>query len=184
MAREPASAPEVTSTGLPTASYNQWARRRPDVAHRSFTFLQDATQRQNLLVHGRPLCNVLRPRFLSARTYDRLARDATIIAAVFERLGAYLLRHTDLLDEIDAGDAERDLWEVDPGYSDFTATSRLDAFLTDGTAHFVEYNAESPASIGFSDVLTDVFNRLPLVSEWPDRPLLHGFESRRHLWEM
>lgn len=184
MRREPSPAPEIRSISRPAAAaFNAWALSRPDLARRSQDRLLRATHELDLLVHGRPLCNVLRPRFLPRDEFDRLAHDAEVIAAVFQRAGELLLRSPEILDTIDASDEERALWEVDPGYPDITATSRLDAFLDDGTARFVEYNAESPASIGFNDVLTAIFASLPLIAGWPARPPLRSFDARHRLWE-
>jgi|SRR5579884_55916 len=184
MRREPSPAPAVQSISRPAAaSFNTWARSRPDLARQSRDRLLQATHDLDLLVHGRPLCNVLRPRFLAAPEFEQLVRDSEAVAAIFQRAGEYLLSSPHILDALDASDEERSLWEVDPGYKDITATSRLDAFLDGGRAHFVEYNAESPASIGFNDVLTAIFASLPLVMEWPDQPSLRSFDARRCLWE-
>jgi hypothetical protein len=86
-----------------------------------------------------------------------------------------------MLDSIHASEEERSLWEVDPGYPGFTVTSRLDSFVADGCPRFVEYNAESPASIGFSDCLTDIFRNLPVMTAWPYQDKLRGFQARKAL---
>jgi hypothetical protein len=75
-----------------------------------------------------------------------------------------------MLDRVGASDAEREIWSIDPGYGGLTLTSRLDSFISGGRIRFIEYNAESPAAIGFSDCLTEVFEDLPAMIAWGRAP--------------
>lgn len=152
-----------------------------DLAALTHQQLVRAQAASRLDVRGRPLCTVLRPRFLTESDEDSMKSAASTLAALFERAGSYLLGSDRLLDRIGASDAERDIWSVDPGYEGFTLTSRLDAFMGVEHTRFVEYNAESPAGIGFCDLLTEIFEELPAVRLWRgDRPRQEP-AGRRHL---
>jgi len=51
---------------------------------------------------------------------------------------------------------------ADPGFRSSSSSARLDSFFSD-EVRFVEYNAESPAGMAYSDNLADVFARLPAM---------------------
>ena len=106
-----------------------------------------------------------------------------MVAAIFERAGDRILASDRLLDLIGATEAERSLWSIDPGYSGFTLSSRLDSFMVGEDARFVEYNAESPAGIGYTDCLSEVFTDLPAMAEWDGRETVQRFHGRRELLE-
>lgn len=148
------------------AEYNELLLTRPDLARRSHEALLRAHHGHGLMIGGRPLCSVLRPRFITASRLDELSRISAILARVLERAGHLLLRSDHLLDLVGASEMERLIWEIDPGYDGFTVTSRLDAFMPGSAARFVEYNAESPAGIGYCDRLAQLFTELPAMAPW------------------
>lgn len=154
-----------------------------ELARRTHEELLQAHHDHALLMQGRPMCSVLRPRFISARKTDQLARVSAVLAGVFERAGSSLLASDRLLDLLGASDAERSIWQVDPGYPGFTVTSRLDSFMVGMEPRFVEYNAESPAGIGFCDRLTDIFLGLPAMTQWATPLPLERFDARSCLLE-
>jgi hypothetical protein len=63
----------------------------------------------------------------------------------------------------------------DPGFSDPSPTSRIDAFYLpdEGVFHLTEYNAETPAGAAYGDALADTFLALPVM-----RPFLRRFDLR------
>src|SRR5437763_17099235 len=127
------------------ASYNALLTEDPELSARSWQALTEAQERWGVVVAGRPLCSVLRPRFLASRRHAELARISGIIARLMERAGEQILCSDAALEAIGANDLEREIWEVDPGYPGFTLTSRLDSFMVGQMPRFIEYNAESPA---------------------------------------
>jgi hypothetical protein len=151
-------------------SYHATMLADRELASRTHRDLLRAHHEYGLMIRDRPLCNVLRPRFLDGTSAAVLARAARIIAELLERAGQHLLTSDRLLDPVGASEAERDVWSIDPGYRDLTVTSRLDSFMASGRIRFIEYNAESPAAIGFCDVLTEIFERLPAVRSWGQAP--------------
>ena len=59
--------------------------------------------------------------------------------------------------ELDLPAFEDSLVRVDPGYDRPLRICRLDAFLIGDRVRFLEFNADSPAGIGYTDVLPRAF---------------------------
>ena len=155
-----------------SSTYDALLHSDLELARETHETLMRAEEEHGLIIHERPLCGVLRPRFLSSRRRDRLTALAEALARLLERIGMDILQSSHLLDLIGASDAERAIWAIEPGFQGLTLTSRLDSFMVDDQPRFIEYNAESPAGIAFCDILLDIFNRLPPVRRWrgPDDP--------------
>lgn len=123
--------------------------------------------RRGLMFGQRPLCTVIRPRFLSRLQYDLMRERITVLLGAFDTaLGAALADRT-VLDQFRLEDWERTLVLEDPR-TEASPVSRLDAFFSpdDGKLRFTEYNAETPAGSAYNDALTDLFLALPLIREF------------------
>jgi glutathionylspermidine synthase len=138
----------------------------------------DAQLRDRGLFFGdRPLCSVLRPRFLSPSQYRFLQQRAAVVLRAFRKAHRAALADDALLAQFRLADWERTLSHVDAGFRDASPVSRLDAFFVAeaGGLRFTEYNAETPAGGAYNDVLTEVFFGLPIMREfmrtWDLRPL-------------
>jgi glutathionylspermidine synthase len=138
----------------------------------------DAQLRDRGLFFGdRPLCSVLRPRFLSPSQYRFLQQRAAVVLRAFRKAHCAALADDTLLAQFRLSDWERTLAHVNPGFRDPSPVSRLDAFFVNeaGGLRFTEYNAETPAGGAYNDVLTEVFFGLPIMREfmrtWDLRPL-------------
>lgn len=147
----------------------------PDLAARSAVALA-AGQRERRLVFGeRPLCVSLRPSLVPRATYDAIGRAARTLYGALQRVERALLEEEDLRRELDLDPEEERLALADPGFAASSPSSRLDGFLSEGVIRFVEYNAESPAGMAYSDELAAVFDGLPVMREyrrrWRIRPL-------------
>jgi len=128
---------------------------------------------------GRVLCPFLRPNFVSAAAYEEVRGACRDIFGAVEKAEAELGRA--LWDRVDLTPEERELVAIDPGYRRSSPTSRLDSFVTTSAYQFVELNAESPAGIGYNEVLVDVFLDLPLVRRFQERWSLRRFRARERL---
>lgn len=136
-----------------------------DVASETFAQL-DAQQRARGLYFGeRPLCTVLRPRFLDSAQYGWLQHRAAVLLRAFDRAHRKAIADPAFRAQFALLDWEERLVTIDPGFRGPSPTSRLDAFFVeDGTGvKFTEYNAETPAGGGYNDALTDVFLGLPVM---------------------
>lgn len=140
----------------------------PDVAQASQEALTRLQSERNLFFGTRPLCSVLRPHFLSAEQYLMLGDVCGLVARTAREVVAYALARPEILGQLALTPGERRLIDLDPGYGELSVSSRLDSFLTTDSSsfQFVEYNAESPAAIAYEDVLSAVFQELPVMREF------------------
>jgi uncharacterized circularly permuted ATP-grasp superfamily protein len=147
----------------------------PEVALESQQKLDDQLRRHNLFFGSRPLCTVLRPRFLTYPQYRFLQTQIQPLLHAFDKAYRAALESPVLLDQFGLVPWERELLKIDPGYSYPTPVSRLDAFYLTGddTLCFTEYNAEVPAASAYNDVLSEVFYGLPIMREF-----FHKYEVR------
>jgi hypothetical protein len=136
--------------------------------------LEKSQQLRGLHFGTRPVCTVLRPRFLSPAQY-RLLHDAvkTLLPA-FQAIHQRALAEVGFRAQFRMLDWENELLAVDPGFPDPSPTSRFDSFFaSDDELFFTEFNTETPAGAGYSDALTELFYGLPVFQE---------FQRRFHVW--
>jgi len=90
----------------------------------------DAQLRDRGLFFGdRPLCSVLRPRFLSPSQYRFLQQRAAVVLRAFRKAHRAALADDTVLAQFRLADWERTLAHVDAGFRDASPVSRLDAFF-------------------------------------------------------
>ena len=96
---------------------------------------------------------VLMPHFVSPGQQRRIRHAVVSLTRVLDRFcEAY--PHDDALAEELALDNDEDaLVRLDPGYPGAVRICRLDAFLHGYDVKFLEFNADSPAGIGYTDIL-------------------------------
>jgi hypothetical protein len=120
-----------------------------------------ASMRERRLIFGdRVHCSVLRPFFISARDESRIRVASETVAALGERVATAALSDPSLMAALGTSDAEERLARIDPGYATASTASRLDAFVLPDTLQFAEYNAESPAGPGYTQLLCELFDSL------------------------
>jgi len=156
-------------TGDAVALYHRLLESDPALAAASQQALDEDLRAEGLFFGDRPLCGVLRPHMITVSQYERVRAACRLVIGATVKLGARLLADERLLEPLRLSPRERELARVDPGYAAVSAISRLDAFLADdsgGGPRFIEYNAETPAGGAYTDVLTAVFLRLPVVQRF------------------
>lgn len=119
-----------------------------------------------LVFGGRLSCPFLRPLFMDARDEARQRAACEVIAHVGERIIGEAMADASLLADFGLSDAERALVAIDPGYTCASTASRLDSFLLPDSLMFAEYNAESPAGLGYTEILSNVFAELPIMARF------------------
>lgn len=161
----------------PIAAYHTLLEDR-SLAQESAQALREGQRERKLFFGQRPLSVALRPRLIDTR------RQAATVAAsevIFGALGALeraLLRHPELRAELDLQPDEERLALADPGCRSSSPSSRLDGFFAD-RLRYVEYNAESPAGMAYSDNLAAVFESLPVMRAFRRRFRLRPLPTRR-----
>ncbi|CAN5497612.1 hypothetical protein BH23BAC4_BH23BAC4_07170 [soil metagenome] len=156
--------------------------------------LDDQLKRRGLFFGDRPLCSVLRPRFLTPDQYRFLMERCSILLRAFDRIYQAAIEEESFRKQFRLIDWEEELIKLDPGFPDPSPVSRLDAFFVSerGGLRFTEYNAETPAAAAYNDLLAAVFYGLPVMREFlrtyevrsqPSRHnVLHALVGAYHQW--
>ena len=146
-----------------------------DIAAESQYQLEDQLRRKGLFFGDRPLCSVLRPRFLTAAQYRFLRDRVNALMPAFEKAYHRAIADAAFRKQFGLFDWEETLIADDPGFKDPSPVSRLDAFFVHerGGLKFTEYNGETPAAAAYNDILADMFLGLPIMREF-----LHAYEVR------
>jgi hypothetical protein len=147
----------------------------PELALESQEQLDYQLERHGLFFGSRPLCTVLRPRFLTYTQYRFLQTGIRPLLSAFDKAFTAAMDDESVRAQFGLFDWEEELLQVDPGYPYPTPVSRLDAFFlpSSNTLSFTEYNAEVPAASAYNDVLSEVFYGLPITREF-----MHRYEIR------
>lgn len=142
--------------------------------------MEDEQTRRGMRFGERPLCSVLRPRFLTHAQHRWISREIATLMRAFTRIHERALRDAAFLEQFRLLDWEREVLQDDPGYASPSPTSRLDAFFSseEGTLRFTEYNAETPAGPAYMDELSEVVMALPVAGEFLRTHLLHPLPAR------
>jgi hypothetical protein len=146
-----------------------------DLAQASQEQLDEQQRKRNLLFSSRPLCTVLRPRFLTPGQYHFLEARMKLLLRAFDKAYHIALVDPAFRAQFGLNEWEERLVQFDPGYRDPSPTSRVDTFFVPdrGGLRLTEYNAETPASPAYNDALAEVFLGLPVMREF-----LKQFEVR------
>jgi glutathionylspermidine synthase len=102
---------------------------------------------------GRTIPFVLMPHFVSPGQVRRVRRAVECLCTVLNRFCDAYPEDSRLREELDLPPFEDALIGIDPGYPRPLRICRLDAFLSGYDVKFLEFNADSPAGIGYTDVL-------------------------------
>lgn len=131
-------------------------------------WLTNQLQRRGLYFGQRPLCTVLRPRFMTYGQYNYIQKRVPTLLTAFHKIHEAAMADDLFLDQFHLLDWEAELVRTDSGYRAPSPISRLDAFFIPEKyqLQFTEYNAETPAAPAYNDVLSDVFYGLPVMRKF------------------
>jgi uncharacterized circularly permuted ATP-grasp superfamily protein len=131
----------------------------------------------------RILCPFLRPFFLDAADEGRVTRAAELLWTLGERVARAAIADRALLHYLGLTEAEIRLAHIDPGYETTSTAGRADAFLLPDSLQFAEYNGESPAGAGYSQLLAELFDEEPLMARFRDRFSARMYRPIERLFE-
>jgi len=145
------------------------------VASASQAQLDDQQLRRGLFFGGRPLCTILRPRFMTPEQYRFLQSRVHVLLRAFDKAYNAAMEDASIRTQFGLLDWEEALVQHNPGYRNPSPTSRVDTFFVTerGGLRLTEYNAETPASPAYNDALTEICYGLPVMREF-----LRRFEVR------
>jgi hypothetical protein len=152
------------------AAYHDLLASGSALAADSHAALEKAQQLRGLFFGTRPVCTVLRPRFLTLDQYRLLHDTVKVLLPAFQVIYERALADTAFRQQFRLLDWEDELLAIDPGYREPSPTSRFDSFFVSADElFFTEFNTETPAGGGYSDALGDVFYGLPVFQEFQRR---------------
>jgi uncharacterized circularly permuted ATP-grasp superfamily protein len=146
--------------------WNALLRPDEELTPRYAMAFASAMRARRLTFGQRIHCPFLRPFFLSAHDEFRIQSAAQTIAALGERVVQAALQSDDLYEQLGVTEAEDALMDIEPGYQTASTASRLDAFLLPDSLHFAEYNAESPAGVGYTQRLAELFDGTDIMGRF------------------
>ncbi len=149
-------------------------------AEEQLGLLHHLQHERKLLFGDRPLAHSLRPAFLAESDYGDIQDTVYLIRQAILKIAAAFFNTQEALDELGLTPEEIEWASIPTNVIRLSATARMDAFLTPNSFKFVELNAESPAGIGYTHLLSEVYRELPVFKaferEYPVRfvsPLEH-----------
>jgi hypothetical protein len=178
----------------PISRYHDLLSASPVLAADSHAALERGQQLRGLLFGTRPVCTVLRPRFLTLAQHALLHSVVKALLPAFQTIYDRALADAAFRYQFRLLDWENELLGVDPGFPCPSPTARFDSFFaSDDELLFTEFNTETPAGAGYSDALADVFYGLPAFQEFqraynvwpiPAKPgVLHALTDSFHKWQ-
>lgn len=140
------------------------------VAAESQACLDRVQAKRGLLFGERPICTVLRPRFMTQSQFRFLQTRVRLLLSAFDKANKTALDDASFRAQFGLRDWEEELVQINPGFQGTYPTSRLDAFfVSEQELYFTEYNSETPAGTAYNDALTDVFFALPIMQAFMRR---------------
>src|SRR5262249_32874909 len=129
-------------------------------AQRTHEQLAALIARQDLFFDGRPVCSVLRPKFLSVDAYERAMRQTALVKRGVMTTLDRVKQDAGLRKELRIPAHLELVFAFEPPCG--TTMGRIDGFMPDdGPIKFIEYNP-TPFGMAFGDKLANVFAALPI----------------------
>jgi glutathionylspermidine synthase len=113
----------------------------------------------DVVFNGETIPFVLMPHFVSPGQIRRVRHAVGCLSRVLDRFCDAYPEDDRLRAELAVSDAEDALIRIDHGFPRPLRICRLDAFLQGYDVKFLEFNADSPAGIGYTDVLHEGLTR-------------------------
>lgn len=154
----------------------------PQTAAETHVQLVAQQQKRGTFFGERPICTVLRPRFLSSTQYRQLQTAIRTIMPAFGKAHARALADADFRYQFRLSEWEEEIVHMDPGFRASSPTARMDTFFDEADALWLtEYNAETPAAIAYNDSLTEVFFALPVMREFEKKYEVRPLPGQHHM---
>ncbi len=129
--------------------------------------LQEEQRARKATFGERPMAHSLRPTLLTEAQYGEVQDVVYLIRqAILKIAAAFFSDHRLLREELGMEAWEIELAALPTNVIRLSANARMDAFLTERSFKFVEFNGESPAGMAYIHCLADVYRALPLFQEF------------------
>ncbi|MCS7087364.1 MAG: circularly permuted type 2 ATP-grasp protein [Thermoflexales bacterium] len=169
----------MTDLQTAIARYHDWLAEG-DLAAESQGML-DALQQQRGLTFGtRPVCTVLRPRFLTTEQYRQLQAAMHALLPAFRKAYVRALHDAAFRAQFRLADWEEALIRDPEPYRASSPTARMDTFFANGVPRCTEYNAETPAGGAYHDALAEIMLALPVMRRFEQHYEVHPLIPHKH----
>jgi hypothetical protein len=184
MGRLPERRAPVNRADAATAAYH--AGLTEESAAESAAWLEARLAERGLVFGDRPLCTVIRPRFLSVRQYGALRDSLAPLLTAFAKAHAAALDDPAVLAQFGLDEWEQTMLHTVPPTGTPSPLSRIDAFFTrgEGGLRVTEYNAETPAGVAYGDALAELFLALPAARAFQRRWRMVPLPGRHNVLEV
>jgi uncharacterized circularly permuted ATP-grasp superfamily protein len=151
-----------------------------EVAEEAYTLLAADLRRRKCYFGERPICTVLRPHFYLPAQWHTLKHQTEIVLSAFGKAHRACMSDSMLRSELYLEPYEETLFTLDIGFDAPWSTSRLDSFynLETNELRFLEYNAETPAGMGYEDQLSEAFLDLDVFKRFSKNYHARHFHMR------
>ncbi|MBC8171556.1 MAG: circularly permuted type 2 ATP-grasp protein [Anaerolineae bacterium] len=160
---------------------------KDDLAQRAHDFMMSHLEERHLKFGTMPVCRSLRPQFYDSQSWNYLTQRTAMVLRAFAKAHAACMQDHGLREQLDLEAYEEEMLQVDldAGIAMPWSSSRLDAFYQPETGYlkFVEYNAETPAGIGYGDELIHMFYELDVMKRFQEQFNVHPAAGMSHLLE-
>lgn len=155
----------------------------PENAAETFGLFSADLRRRRCYFGERPICTVLRPHFYLPAQWQYLKHQTELVLGAFGKAHRAVMAQAGLRAELSLEPYEEALFTLEIGYEAPWSTARLDSFYhpETGALKFLEYNAETPAGMGYEDQLSEAFLDLDLIKRFHQTYHLRNFHMRRAL---
>lgn len=151
-----------------------------EIAEEADADMRQKLKERSLYFGDRPLCVVLRPHFYQQAEWDFMQQGLNALLTAFARAHDICMKDNEHRAKLLLEDYEESLCEIDKDTPLPWSSSRLDTFYVSEERNLkcVEYNAETPAGIGYNDTLADVFDQLEPMKRFSEK---YNFKPMRSL---
>ena len=151
-----------------------------DLAEMKDNFLKSL--RNNKACYGdRLLTSYLRPKFLTPEQMFKIRQVCMTLRNIVVKVKDAYFKDKKIAEDVALTETESMLANIDPGFSRICVVSRWDSFWSEDGLKFVELNAENPAGVAYSDIMSQVFLDLPVLKSFSKKYQLESFHIREVL---
>lgn len=150
-----------------------------EVAEEANAMLRRKLRENSLYFGDRPLCIVLRPHFYREADWAFMRDGLTGLLSAFARAHDICMNDANYRSRLHLDEYEEKLLPLDHGAPVPWSSSRLDTFyvVEERSLMCVEYNAETPAGIGYNDLLANVFDELAPMKQFSKQYNINAIRS-------
>lgn len=171
-------------------AYHRLIEADLNAADDQMKILYQLQHERKVLFGDRPMAHSLRPAFLSETAHTQIQDTVYLIRQAILKIAAAYFNTQEALDELGLTPEEIELAAIPTNVIRLSATARMDAFLTSTSFKFVELNAESPAGVGYTHRMAQIYRELPVFQQFvksypvrfisPLEHLIHGLIRTYH----